>query len=174
MANAVYDGTSAIMLSGESAMGKYPVEAVATMAKIAERTEQVIDFQQRFHSTTFQIHNITDAISHATCGMAIDIHAKAIVACSLSGGTARMVSRFRPPMDIVGITTNEKTWRKLALSWGVTPLMCEELPSTDVLFYTAKKLAKSVIDLKPGDRIVITGGVTGASGNTNLIKVEQY
>ncbi|HIR08872.1 MAG TPA: pyruvate kinase, partial [Candidatus Avoscillospira stercoripullorum] len=73
-----------------------------------------------------------------------------------------------------GITTNEKTWRKLALSWGVTPLMCEELPSTDVLFYTAKKLAKSVIDLKPGDRIVITGGVTGASGNTNLIKVEQY
>ena len=174
VANAVYDGTSAIMLSGESAMGKYPVEAVATMAKIAERTEQVIDFQQRFHSPTFQIHNITDAISHATCGMAIDIHAKAIVACSLSGGTARMVSRFRPPMDIVGITTNEKTWRKLALSWGVTPLMCEELPSTDVLFYTAKKLAKSVIDLKPGDRIVITGGVTGASGNTNLIKVEQY
>ena len=174
VANAVYDGTSAIMLSGESAMGKYPVEAVATMAKIAERTEQAIDFQQRFHSTTFQIHNITDAISHATCGMAIDIHAKAIVACSLSGGTARMVSRFRPPMDIVGITTNEKTWRKLALSWGVTPLMCEELPSTDVLFYTAKKLAKSVIDLKPGDRIVITGGVTGASGNTNLIKVEQY
>ena len=174
VANAVYDGTSAIMLSGESAMGKYPVEAVATMAKIAERTEQVIDFQQRFHSTTFQIHNITDAISHATCGMAIDIHAKAIVACSLSGGTARMVSRFRPPMDIVGITTNEKTWRKLALSWGVTPLMCEELPSTDVLFYTAKKLAKSVIDLEAGDRIVITGGVTGASGNTNLIKVEQY
>ena len=174
VANAVYDGTSAIMLSGESAMGKYPVEAVATMAKIAERTEQVIDFQQRFHSTTFQIHNITDAISHATCGMAIDIHTKAIVACSLSGNTVRMVSRFRPPMDIVGITTNEKTWRKLALSWGVTPLMCEELPSTDVLFYTAKKLAKSVIDLKPGDRIVITGGVTGASGNTNLIKVEQY
>ena len=174
VANAVYDGTSAIMLSGESAMGKYPVEAVATMAKIAERTEQAIDFQQRFHSTTFQIHNITDAISHATCGMAIDIHAKAIVACSLSGGTARMVSRFRPPMDILGITTNEKTWRKLALSWGVTPLMCEELPSTDVLFYTAKKLAKSVIDLEAGDRIVITGGVTGASGNTNLIKVEQY
>lgn len=174
VANAVYDGTSAIMLSGESAMGKYPVEAVTTMAKIAERTEQAINFQRRFQTTTFQIHNITDAISHATCGMAIDIHAKAIVACSLSGGTARMVSRFRPPMDIVGITTNEKTWRKLALSWGVTPLMCEELPSTDVLFYTAKKLAKSVIDLEAGDRIVITGGVTGSSGNTNLIKVEQY
>ena len=86
-----------------------------------------------------------------------------------------MVSRFRPPMDIVGITTNERTWRKLALSWGVTPLMCEELPSTEVLFYTAKKLAQSVLNLTQGDRIVITGGVTnGTSGNTNLIKVEQY
>ena len=142
VANAVYDGTSAIMLSGESAMGKYPVEAVATMAKIAERTEQSIDFKSRFHSNQFEIHNIIDAISHATCGMAIDINAKAIVACSLSGGTVRLVSRFRPPMDILGITTNKKTWRKLALSWGVTPMMCEELPSTEVLFYTAKKLAQ--------------------------------
>ncbi len=175
VANAVYDGTSAIMLSGESAMGKYPAEAVATMAKIAERTEQSIRYEARFHSTQFPTHNIVDAISHATCGMAIDIGAKAIVACSLSGGTVRMVSRFRPPMDIVGITTNERTWRKLALSWGVTPLMCEELPSTEVLFYTAKKLAQSVLNLTQGDRIVITGGVTnGTSGNTNLIKVEQY
>lgn len=175
VANAVYDGTSAIMLSGESAMGKYPVEAVATMAKIAERTEQSIDFKSRFHSNQFEIHNIIDAISHATCGMAIDINAKAIVACSLSGGTVRLVSRFRPPMDILGITTNKKTWRKLALSWGVTPMMCEELPSTEVLFYTAKKLAQHAFELQPGDRIVITGGVTnGTSGNTNLIKVEQY
>ena len=175
VANAVYDGTSAIMLSGESAMGKYPVEAVATMAKIAERTEQSIDFKSRFHSNQFEIHNIIDAISHATCGMAIDINAKAIVACSLSGGTVRLVSRFRPPMDILGITTNKKTWRKLALSWGVTPMMCEELPSTEVLFYTAKKLAQNAFNLQPGDRIVITGGVTnGTSGNTNLIKVEQY
>ena len=163
VANAVYDGTSAIMLSGESAMGKYPVEAVATMAKIAERTEQSIDFKSRFHSNQFEIHNIIDAISHATCGMAIDINAKAIVACSLSGGTVRLVSRFRPPMDM------------LALSWGVTPMMCEELPSTEVLFYTAKKLAQNAFNLQPGDRIVITGGVTnGTSGNTNLIKVEQY
>ena len=175
VANAVYDGTSAIMLSGESAMGKYPVEAVATMSKIAEWTEQAIDFKSRFHSNQFEIHNIIDAISHATCGMAIDINAKAIVACSLSGSTVRLVSRFRPPMDIVGLTTNKKTWRKLALSWGVTPIMCEELPSTEVLFYTAKKLAQSALGLTTGDRIVITGGVTnGTSGNTNLIKVEQY
>ncbi len=175
VANAVYDGTSAIMLSGESAVGKYPVQAVETMAKIAERTECSIDFAQRFHDNQFHIHNMIDAISHATCGMAIDIGAKAIVACSLSGMTVRMISRFRSPVDIVGVTTNERTWRKLALSWGVTPVMCEELPSTEVLFYTAKKLAKETMKLEKGDRIVITGGVTnGTSGNTNLIKVEQY
>ena len=175
VANAVYDGTSAIMLSGESAMGKYPVQAVETMAKIAERTENSIDYARRFYSSQFRIRNIIDAISHATCGMAIDIDAKAIVATSLSGMTVRMVSRFRPPIDIVGVTTDPRTWRKLALSWGVTPLLCEALPSTEVLFYTAKKLAKAALDLQPGDRIVITGGVTnGTSGNTNLIKVEQY
>ena len=105
--------------------------------------------------------------------MAIDIGAHAIAVCSLSGMTARMVSRFRPPVDILGITTSERTWRKLALSWGVTPIMCEEFNSTEVLFYTAKRLAKETFALAAGDRIVITGGVTnGLSGNTNLIKVE--
>ncbi len=175
VANAVYDGTSAIMLSGESAVGKYPVQAVETMSKIAEYTENSINFAKRFHDSQFQIHSMVDAISHATCGMAIDIDAKAIVGCSISGMTCRMISRFRPPMDIVGVTTNQRTWRKLALSWGVIPVMCEELPSTDVLFYTAKKLAKSVLNLGSKDRIVITGGVTnGTSGNTDLIKIEQY
>jgi len=114
-----------------------------------------------------------DAISHATCGMAIDIGAKAIAVCTLSGMTARMVSRFRPPMDIMGVTTNERTWRKLALSWGITPVMCENFNSTDVLFYTAKNLARSAFDLKKDDLIVITGGITGKSGNTDLIKVEK-
>lgn len=175
VANAVYDGTSAIMLSGESAVGKYPVQTVKTMSRIAERTENSIDYSQRFYSSQFEIHNIVDAISHATCAMAIDIQAKAIVACSLSGVTVRMISRFRPPIDIMGLTTDRRTWRKLALSWGVTPVMCEALPSTEVLFYTAKKLAKRVMNLDTGDRIVITGGVTdGTSGNTNLIKVDQY
>lgn len=175
VANAVYDGTSAIMLSGESAVGKYPVQTVETMSRIAERTENSIDYSQRFYTSQFEIHNIVDAISHATCAMAIDIQAKAIVACSLSGVTVRMISRFRPPIDIMGLTTDRRTWRKLALSWGVTPVMCEALPSTEVLFYTAKKLAKRVMNLNSGDRIVITGGVTdGTSGNTNLIKVDQY
>ena len=174
VANAVYDGTSAIMLSGETAAGKYPVESVATMAKIAETTESSINYKKRFYNFAFEIRNMTDAISHSTCGMAIDIEAKVIVACSLSGKTARMVSRFRSPVNIIGLTTNENTWRKLALSWGVIPAMCEEFTSTDVLFYTAKKIAKSTLGLKKGDRIVITGGdTTGKSGNTNLIKIED-
>ncbi|MEE1330506.1 MAG: pyruvate kinase [Acutalibacteraceae bacterium] len=173
VANAVYDGTSAIMLSGETAAGKHPVLAVKTMARIAENTERNINYSKRFLSSEFKIKNTVDAISHATCGMSIDIAAKAIAVCSLSGMTARMVSRFRPPVDIVGLTTSDKTWRKLALSWGVQPCMCENYPSTDVLFYNAQKLTKKLLDLNNGDKIVITGGVTnGKSGNTNLIKVE--
>ena len=173
VANAVYDGTSAIMLSGETAAGKYPVLAVETMARIAESTEKNIHYQKRFLSSEFKIKNTVDAISHATCGMAIDINARAIAVCSLSGMTARMVSRFRPPVDIIGLTTDQKTWRKLSLSWGVIPVMCENYPSTEVLFYSAQKLTKETLKLNDGDKIVITGGVTnGKSGNTNLIKVE--
>lgn len=173
VANAVYDGTSAVMLSGETAAGKYPVEAVETMARIVENTEADINYDRRFWKTEFPLRNTVDAISHATCAMAIDIHAKAIVACSLSGMTVRMVSRFRPPVTILGLTTNERTWRMLALSWGVTPLMCEEVPSSDVLFYTAKKVAKEHLGLQAGDEIIITAGLTnGQSGTTNLLKVE--
>ena len=173
VANAVYDGTSAIMLSGETAAGKYPVLAVKTMSKIAQQTEKNIDYSNLFLTSEFKIKNTVDAISHATCGMSIDINAKAMVVCSLSGATVRMVSRFRSPVDIIGMTVNEKTWHQLAMSWGVTPVMCEIYPSTDVLFYTATKIAKNVIELQKGDNIVITGGVTnGASGNTNLIKIE--
>ncbi len=173
VANAVYDGTSAIMLSGETAAGKYPALAVETMSKIAESTEQHIHYEKRFKNREFSIRNTVDAISHATCGMAIDIEAKAIAVCSRTGMTARMVSRFRPPVDILGITTDEKTWHKLSLSWGVIPLLCEEMPSIEVLFYTALNLAKKTLPLEKDDKIVITGGVTnGKSGNTNLIKIE--
>lgn len=173
VANAVYDGTSAIMLSGETAAGKHPVLAVETMARISESTEKNIHYKKRFLSSEFKIKNTVDAISHATCGMAIDIKAKAIAVCSLSGMTARMVSRFRPPVDIIGLTTDKKTWHKLSLSWGVIPVMCENYPSTEVLFYSAQKLTKETLKLTDGDKIVITGGVTnGKSGNTNLIKVE--
>lgn len=174
VANAVYDGTSAIMLSGETAAGNYPIQAVKTMARIAHSTEENINYKKRFYSSEFFIKNEPDAISHATCGMAIDIDAKAIVACTISGNTARLVSRFRGPVDIIGLTTDEKTWRKLALSWGVIPRMCERFDSTEVLFYTAKKIAESSLDLKKDDKLVITGGITnGVTGNTNLIKIER-
>lgn len=174
VANAVYDGTSAIMLSGETAAGKYPIESVKTMAEIAETTESNIHYNKRFHNASFEIRNSADAVSHSTCGMAIDLNAKAIVACSLSGMTARMVSRFRSPVPILGLTTDERTWRRLALSWGVIPAMCERFSSTDVLFYTAKKIAEQELSLNKGDKIIITGGDTsGTSGNTSLIKIEN-
>lgn len=172
VANAVYDGTSAVMLSGETAMGKYPVLTVQTMSKICEETEKNIHYDKRFRSYQFTIKNTLDAISHATCQMAIDIHAKAVVVCSLSGMTARMVSRFRSPTDIIGVTVSEKVWRRLALSWGVTPVLTEEYPSVEVLFYHAKELAKKYFKLKKNDLFVITGGQMNKSGNTNLIKIE--
>ena len=173
VANAVYDGTSAVMLSGETAAGKYPVLTIETMARIVEQAENNIEYKKLFRTNEFKIRNTLDAISHATCGMAIYIEANAIVVCSISGITARMVSRFRSPADILGMTTNEKTYRKLALSWAVTPAMCEKYDSTEVLFYNAKKMVKSAMNLQKDDKIVITGGMTtGESGNTNLIKVD--
>lgn len=174
VANAVYDGTSAIMLSGESASGKYPVEAVKNMVEIAEFTERNIDYTQKFKTTEFEIQNNVDAISHSTCSMAIDVKAKCIVVSSLSGRTARMVSRFRCPVDIIGMTTSEKVWRKLNLSWGVTPIMCEQVFSMEVMFYNAVKQAQKVFSLTSGDNVVLTGGlINGKTGNTNIIKVER-
>ena len=162
------------MLSGESAAGKYPVQSVATMAAIVSETEQHINYEKRFRKSDFKINSLLDAISHATCGMAIDIGAKCIVVSSLSGRTVRMVSRFRVPVDIIGMATNERVWYRLALSWGVQPVLCEEtFTSTDVLFYNALRAAKKAMHLQPGDNVVMTGGnTTGTSGNTNLIKVE--
>ena len=174
VANAVYDGTSAVMLSGESAAGKYPVKTVQTMSEIVEETEKHIEYENLFRKEEFQIKNMVDAISHATCCMACDIGAKAIVVSSLSGVTVRMVSRFRVPVDIVGMATNARVWYRLALSWGVQPILCEEtFQSADVLFYNALRAAKSAMQLAPGDNVVMTGGTpNGTSGNTNLIKVE--
>jgi pyruvate kinase len=154
-------------------MGKCPILAVQTMAKIAETTEKNINYKKRFFNTEFEIQNSVDAVSHATCSMAINVSAKAIVVCSLSGRTARMVSRFRPPVDIIGICVDPKSVRKLSLSWGVTPVLGESVPTTDVLFYSAYKTAKNLFKLQKGDHIVITGGqINGKSGNTNLLKVD--
>jgi len=174
VANAVYDGSSAIMLSGESAAGKYPVEAVRNMAQIAEYTERHTSYKKRFMNTEFHIQNNLDAISHATCSMAIDVDAKGIVVCSTSGKTAMMVSRFRCPVDIIGMTTIKKAWYKLSLSWGVTPVLVQEFSSMDVMFFHAIESAKRCFDLSAGDNVVLTGGpINGKTGNTNTIKVEQ-
>ena len=173
VANAVYDGSSAVMLSGESAAGKHPVEAVKTMADICEFTEQHTSYQKRFYKADFRIRNTLDAVSHAVCAMAIDVGAKGIVVCSVSGTTARMVSRFRCPVDIIGMTTDERIYRRLALSWGVTPVLAEEFTSQDVMFFHAMSSAKQVLHLGKGDRVVLTGGpINGKTGNTNTIKVE--
>ena len=173
VANAVYDGTSAIMLSGETATGKYPVAAVRNMVEIAEFTESKINYMERFRTMEFKIHNNLDAISHSTCSMAIDVNAKAIVVNSLSGRTPRMVSRFRCPVDIIGITTSKKVWRQLNLSWGVTPVYGEEFDSSEVMYYHALQQAKKIFKLEKGDNVVLTGGrINGKSGNTNTIKVE--
>ena len=173
VANAVYDGTSCVMLSGESAAGKHPVEAVQAMAQIAEYTEQHTDYKQRFLSTEYVGKNNLDCISHAVCSMAMDVNAKAIVVCSVSGKTAMLVSRFRTPVDIIGMTTDKKIWRRLAMSWGVTPIMAEQFPSMDVMFYYAQRAAAERLSLAKGDNIVLTGGpINGQYGNTNTIKIE--
>ncbi len=174
VANAVYDGSSAIMLSGETAAGRFPVQAVKTMADTATFTEAGIDYAERFRTMEFTIHSNLDAVSHATCSMAVDVNAKAIVVNSISGRTARMVSRFRCPVPIIGTTTDERAWRKLNLSWGVIPVLTENYSSMDVMFWQDLKIAQSILELEKGDNVVLTGGqINGDPGNTNTIKVER-
>ena len=174
VANAVFDGTSAIMLSGETAAGKHPVLTIQTMSRIAEQAEKSISYKEQFYSNEFRINNSMDAISHSVCAMSIDIEAKAIVVSSMTGSTVRMISRFRSPVDIIGLSVNEKTYHQLALSWGVLPVMCEVYPSLEVLFYTAKKIAKERLNLKQDDKVIITGGSrTGEAGKTNTIRIEE-
>ena len=174
VANAVYDGTSAVMLSGETASGKYPVEALSTMALTVETAESNIDYRQRFKALDVEIRNNQDAVSHTTCSMAIDVNAKCIIVNSLSGKTARMVSRYRCPVDIIGMTTSEKVWRKLNLSWGVTPILCGIYDSIESMFGNSIREATRVLGLQPGDNVVLTGGMmNGKSGNTDIIKLEH-
>ncbi len=173
VANAVYDGSSAIMLSGETAAGEYPVQAVAAMARIAEQAENKTEYIQYVEDKDYLIRGLSDALSHSACLLAHDVHAKAIVVCTRTGGTAKMVSRFRPNIDIIGMTTDEKSYRKLALSWGVLPVLSEEYFSVDVLFHFAKRAAVESGLVKQGDVIVITGGTpNGKSGNSSLINLE--
>lgn len=174
VANAIYDGTSAIMLSGETAAGLYPIESLKTMVKIAKRAEEDIDYNTEFkHRESTQYQDITNAISHATCTTAIDMNAAAIITVTKSGRTARMVSKYRPNCPIIGCSTYDYVCRQLNLSWGVIPLLLREEINTDELFQHAMEAAEKVGHVKKGELAVITAGVPlGISGTTNLIKVQ--
>lgn len=174
VANAIYDGTSCIMLSGETAAGKYPVEALETMVRIAEKAEQSINYIKRFNArdNSDVAFDVTNAISHATCTTAHDLGAKAIVTVTKGGGTARQLSKFRPLYPIIGCTTQEHVWRQLNLSWGVVPALIDEVSDTDALFERAVDAAEKTGLVKSGDLVVITAGVPlGISGTTNMMKV---
>ena len=172
IANAVYDGTSAVMLSGETAVGAFPKEAVDTMSRIIRQTESEINYSQHFGAGAKADKNVTDAISHATCTTAHDLDSAAVITVTKTGGTARMISRFRPACPIIGCTTDEQTYRQLNLSWGVVPVMAEEKTSTDDLFAHAVDCAVDTGVVRKGDLVVITAGVpVGVSGTTNILKV---
>lgn len=173
VANAIYDGTSAIMLSGETAAGKYPVEAVRTMAMIAERTEKSINYIKRFKNhEDDDSRSVTNAISHATCTTVHDLEGRAIITVTKSGQTARMLSKYRPAVKIISCTTDERVQRQMNLSWGVKPLMIAEKKSTDELFQAAIEATINAKEVDDGDLVVITAGVpVGKSGTTNMLKV---
>lgn len=177
IANAIYDGTTAIMLSGESAAGLYPVEAVRTMAKIAERAEQDIDYRsrmQRMQSGSAQMHDITTAISYATCSVAMDLGAAAIITVTMSGFTADMIARYKPGCPVIGCTLDEKVCRQLNLLWGVSPIMIKKEQTTDALFEEAVFKSKQAGLVKAGDTVVITAGVPlGVAGKTDMIHVVE-
>ena len=175
IANAIYDGTTAIMLSGESAAGLYPVEAVKTMAKIAERTEEDIDYNSRLRRRK-DIDDIdtTTAISHATCTTAKDLKAAAIVTVTISGFTAGMIARYKPSCPIIACSVSPRTCRQLNLAWGVTPIWIARESTAEDLFDEAVHAAEKEGYIKKGDKVVLTAGVPlGVSGRTNMIRVVE-
>ena len=175
VANAIYDGTSAIMLSGETAAGAYPVEALKTMSAIAERTENEVHYRDnRLVDTHSGQISVSDATAHAACLTAKDVNASAIVTVSESGNTARLLSKYRPAQPIIACVMNEQVQRQLAISWGITPLMMALAHSTDELIEMSTNLAKENGYLHDGELAVVTAGVpVGVSGTTNMIKIHM-
>ncbi len=173
VANAIYQGTSAIMLSGETAAGKYPVEALKMMVKIAVHMEENIDYNDIFRKRErIEDPDITNAISHATCMTAIELKANAILAASKTGSTARMISKYRPDCLIGGCASSEKVYRQLNMSWGIYPMMIKEEYSSEILCLRAMDAAQAHGVVKEGDKIVFVGGIPlGIPGRTNLIRV---
>lgn len=173
VANAIYDGTSAIMLSGETAAGQHPIEAVETMARIAVTTENNIDYKEQFLARMNEKATIADAIAHATVTTSHDLDASAIITVTKGGETARLISKYRPLFPIVSCTTEAMVQRQMNLSWGVYPLVINEEQNTDDLFRHAVEASCEAGYTEPGDLVVITAGVPlGISGTTNLLKVE--
>ncbi|MFP4974341.1 pyruvate kinase [Paenibacillus sp. CN-4] len=173
VANAIFDGTDAIMLSGETAAGKYPVESVLTMSRIAEKAESALNHREIFMKQQIaQETTVTEAISQSVAISALDLNAKAIISSTVTGHTARVVSKYRPKSPIIAVTTQERTMRQLSLIWGVTPVYGQEATSTDELLETALQGGKNSGLVKGGDLVVITAGIPlGRSGSTNLVKV---
>ncbi|MEK3766956.1 MULTISPECIES: pyruvate kinase [Paenibacillus] len=173
VANAILDGTDAIMLSGETAAGKYPVESVLTMSRIAEKAESALNHHEIFmKQQTAQETTVTEAISQSVAISALDLNAKAIISSTVTGHTARVVSKYRPKAPIIAVTTQERTMRQLSLVWGVTPVFGQVASSTDELLETAIKGGKDSGLVQTGDLVVITAGIPlGRSGSTNLVKV---
>ena len=175
VANAVFDGTSCVMLSGETASGKYPIEALKTMVDTAVAAEGAIDYWGRFRESALLpgVSSISDAITHSCCLTAMDLGASAILAATKTGYTAKVISRFRPGCPIIAVCQSEKTRRQLAISWGVHPLLTGEVDSTDRLFSMTVDVARKEGVVQPGETVVITAGVPiGKSGTTNLIKAQ--
>lgn len=175
IANAIYDGTTAIMLSGESAAGLYPVEAVRTMAKIAERAEEDIDYRTRLDKMGItKDPDITTAIAFATCTTAMDLNAAAIITVTMSGFTANTISRYKPGCPIIGCAINSKVCRQLNLLWGVRPMLIKKEKTAEALFDDAVFECKRAGYIKSGDTVVLTAGVPlGISGKTNMIRVVE-
>ena len=175
IANAIYDGTTAIMLSGESAAGKYPVEAVKTMARIAERTEQDIDYNGRMKRRELGKEvDVTTAISHATCMTAMDLKASAIITVTISGFTAGMIARYKPKCPVIACSVSPRVCRQLGLAWGVIPVWIARESTADDLFEVAVHAAEEAGYIQKGDKVVLTAGVPlGVSGNTNMIRVVE-
>lgn len=172
VANAVFDGSSAIMLSGETASGKYPVQAVKAMTDIAVDAEAHVDFAKRFSAGRFEIDNLTDALSHSACQLAIDTGAKCVVSSTMSGSTARMIARCRVPMPVIGLTCLEKTYRQLDMCWNVTPLLVRKFSGLEDLISSAAQIIKEEGLVEKGDTVVLTGGLTNKTGGTKIIHAD--
>lgn len=177
VANAIYDGTTGIMLSGETANGDYPLEAVQTMVRIAERAEKDIDYVGRLQKTGARLpqeQDTTTSICHATCTVATDLNAAAIIPVSMSGFTSGMVARFKPNCPIIACTTSRLVWRQMNLQWGVTPLLIAEENTAEDLFREAVKAAENAGLVKKGDKVVLTAGMPlGIPGRTNMLRVVE-